>query len=123
MSAETIDTDHFRQLLDEERVRVNAAIEYLQAENPGSSDEESGEMTSDNHLAENATATLDRELDFTLEGNAEHVLAAIDAALARIDQGTFGGCERCGNPIAIERLEALPYATLCIDCKRLEERG
>ena len=42
---------------------------------------------------------------------------------ARIDEGTFGLCERCGKPIDPERLEALPYATLCIDDKRKQERG
>jgi DnaK suppressor protein len=58
-----------------------------------------------------------------LEDNAEHLLSSIDAALARIEDGTYGRCERCGEPIAEERLEALPYATRCIECKRLEERG
>ncbi|MDX6514567.1 MAG: DnaK suppressor protein, partial [Gaiellaceae bacterium] len=61
--------------------------------------------------------------DFTLEENAEQVLSAIDAALERIEAGTYGLCTRCGKPISIERLEALPWATLCIDDKRLEERG
>jgi DnaK suppressor protein len=51
------------------------------------------------------------------------VLAAIDSALRRIDEGSFGTCERCEQPIAEARLEAMPYATKCIDCKRLEERG
>jgi RNA polymerase-binding protein DksA len=51
------------------------------------------------------------------------VLAAIDAALQRIDEGTFGTCRTCGKPIGEDRLEALPYTTQCIDCKRREERG
>ena len=51
------------------------------------------------------------------------MFVAIDAALARIDAGTYGTCERCGRPIGQERLEAIPYATLCIDCKREVERG
>jgi DnaK suppressor protein len=54
---------------------------------------------------------------------ATHLLASIDSALARLDEGTYGRCERCGRPISEERLEALPYATRCIECKRLEERG
>ena len=69
----------------------------------------------DNHLADTATATYDRELDYTLEENSEHVLAEIDAALQRIEDGTYGICTNCGKPIADERLEALPWATLCID--------
>ena len=57
------------------------------------------------------------------EENSEHVLAAIDAALKRIDEGTYGICTNCGRQIAEERLEALPWATLCIDCQRDRERG
>jgi DnaK suppressor protein len=67
--------------------------------------------------------TFDRELDYTLEENEEEVLASVDAALGRIEDGTFGLCARCGNPIAEDRLRAIPYATLCIDCKRKDERG
>ena len=67
--------------------------------------------------------TIDREMDYSLEENSVHVLKEIDAALGRLDDGTFGKCTRCGKQIGEERLEAMPYATLCIDCKRLEERG
>jgi len=66
---------------------------------------------------------LDREVELSLEDNADHLLAAIDSALARLEAGTYGNCERCENAIGPERLEALPWATKCIDCKRLEERG
>jgi RNA polymerase-binding protein DksA len=62
-------------------------------------------------------------MEQSLEENAEHLLASIDAALKRVEVGTYGICERCGRPIGDERLEALPYATKCIECKRLEERG
>jgi len=118
-----VDAEVFRHKLLEERKRVSDAIDYLHAENPGSLEYETEEMPLDNHLAETATATLDREIDYTLEENAAQVLAAIDAALERIDAGTFGICTRCGRPIAPERLEARPWASLCIDCKREEERG
>ncbi len=67
--------------------------------------------------------TLDRELELSLEDNAGHLLGAIDSALARLEAGTYGNCERCESAIGRERLEALPWATKCIDCKRLEERG
>ncbi len=99
------------------------AIDYLHKENPGSIEDETADLTQDNHLAETATATLDREIDYTLEENSEHVLSAIDAALSRIEGGSFGVCTSCGKPIAEERLAALPWATTCIDCKRMEERG
>ena len=113
----------FRDLLQDERQKVLEAIEYLHAENPGSLKDETEESTVDNHLADTATVTLDREIDYTLEENSEHVLKAIDKALAKIEAGTFGICETCGQPIAEERLAAISYATQCIDCKRREERG
>jgi RNA polymerase-binding protein DksA len=117
------DTDRFRQMLLEERERVVRAIEYLHEENPGSIEDETGEESGfDNHLADTATVTFDREVDYTLEENSEAVLKAIEAALVRIEAGTYGTCVRCGREIAPERLEALPYAELCIDCKREAER-
>ncbi len=120
-----VDTERFRQTLLEERARVVGAIEYLHDENPGSLEDETGELVSgsaDNHMADTATETFDRELDYTLEDNSEAVLAAINGALERIDAGTYGTCQRCGRPISPERLEALPYVELCIDCKRATER-
>jgi RNA polymerase-binding protein DksA len=117
-----IDTEHFRNLLLEERKRVHDAINFLHEENPRSVDDDAQESHADNHLAESASITLDQELDDTLEENSEHVLAEIDAALARIEAGTYGICVNCGQPIPLERLEAIPYATQCIDCKRKEER-
>ncbi len=116
-----MDTDRFRELLLAERERVQAALDNLHAENPGSLEDETGDLASssvDDHLADMATATFDREVADTLEDNTEGVLAAIDAALHRIDAGTYGTCQRCGRQISEERLDALPYAELCIDCKR-----
>jgi RNA polymerase-binding protein DksA len=119
-----IDTERFRVRLEEERKRVQDAIENIHTENPGSLSDETDEMSfQDNHLGDVATATFDREMASTLEENSTHVLAEIDAALARISAGTYGTCERCGNPIGEERLEALPWATLCIEDKRRQEHG
>ncbi len=120
-----VDTDHFRQKLLEERQRVVEAISYLHEENPGSIEDETDEVVGsvDNHLADTATVTVDREIDYTLEENSEHVLREIDAALERIEDGSFGVCRTCEKPIEAERLELLPYATQCIDCKRRAGRG
>jgi RNA polymerase-binding protein DksA len=113
------ETDRFRDMLLEERKRVEAALENLHEETAGSLSEESGEETAyDNHLADTATETYDRELDYTLEENSGHVLAEIDSALKRIEEGTYGVCTNCGKEIPVDRLEALPWATLCIDCQR-----
>jgi RNA polymerase-binding protein DksA len=118
-----IDIDRFREALLEERGRVEAAIQNLHDENPGTLAEDAGEETAyDNHLADTATETYDRELDYTLEENSEHVLAEIEAALKRVAEGTYGICANCGKPVAVDRLDALPWATLCIDCQRDRER-
>lgn len=114
-----VDPDRFRKLLLEERERLQRAVQNLYDENPGSIEEETGEETHfDQHLADAATATFDRELDYTLEESAEAVLASIDAALARIERGEYGVCRICGRQIAEERLEARPWTDLCIDDAR-----
>jgi RNA polymerase-binding protein DksA len=120
-----VDTTRFREILEEERQRVLDAISYLHEETPGSLADETEEVagTVDNHLGETATATLDREIDYSLEENSEQVLKAIDRALQRMDEGGFGVCETCGQTISEERLEAIPYATQCIDCRRKGERA
>jgi DnaK suppressor protein len=70
-----------------------------------------------------ATQVFDQQRDLALRERAENQLAQVDAALERIDNGTFGTCRRCARPIAPERLEALPWAAMCIDCQRLVGRG
>ena len=120
----SIDTERFRGALLDERRRVEHALATLRDEHRGSLDEEVEEIgASDNHLAETATATLGREIDYTLGENSGQVLAAIDSALKRIDEGTYGTCVSCGEQIRYERLEATPWASLCIDCKRKAEGG
>lgn len=123
----TIDTEHFRIELLKERERVQAAIANLRESHPGSIDDETDEVTgmTDNydHLAETATGTLDREIDYTLGENSGQVLAEIDRALQRIEDGTYGKCTECGKEIPVERLEAYPWASLCIEDARKAERG
>jgi DnaK suppressor protein len=89
-------------------------------------DDDQSELSSaagDQHLADHATDMLDREVDDSLEENAEQLVREIDLAIGRIDAGTYGTCSRCGQEIPEERLTAVPYAVLCVSCKRLEERA
>jgi DnaK suppressor protein len=121
-----VDTAHFRDLLTDRRRQVANALDNLHKENAGSLEDGSGELVSgsaDQHMADTATETVEREIGNTLELHDERLLGAIDAALGRIDAGTYGQCVNCGAQIPEERLEAMPWATLCIDCKRKEERG
>ena len=118
-----LDLDRFRQTLESERERLQHAVQTVHHD--GSLLDETGDLAigSGDHIADSATETYMRELDDGLEENAEHLLTEIEAALARIDDGTYGLCTRCGRPIGEERLEAVPYATLCIDDKRAQERA
>jgi RNA polymerase-binding protein DksA len=118
----TIDTAHFRELLLDERRRVERAIAGLRDGHPGSIEDEGEEVNGSldtEDMGETASITLGREIDYTLGENSQMVLAEIDGALARIEDGTYGTCTNCGKEIAEGRLEAQPWAALCIDCARL----
>jgi len=119
----SIDANAFRERLERERERLAQARQAVN--HTESVLEETGDLAigAGDHLADSASETFMRELDGGLDENAEHVLAEIDAALGRIEDGTFGTCTVCGRPIGEERLEAVPYATLCIDDQRALERA
>jgi DnaK suppressor protein len=122
----SIDSAEFRTLLVQERGRIVDTIAHLHDDHNRPMEDELGELAgrgSDNHLGDMATVTFDRELDEGLEEGAMQTLAQIDRALARLDDGTYGICERCGNPIGEGRLRARPWATLCIDDQRRADRG
>jgi RNA polymerase-binding protein DksA len=70
----------------------------------------------DEHDPEGATIAFERQHAAALIGQARRHLAQIDAAMLRLDDGSFGRCERCGRPIGAERLAARPAATTCITC-------
>ena len=72
--------------------------------------------------ADAGAKTFQREHELALTQNARELLTASARALARIDDGTFGVCESCGQPIGKARLQAFPRATLCVTCKQREER-
>jgi DnaK suppressor protein len=116
----SIDIDGRRGELLAMRDRVLRAAQDIAED-----DTEDGELSSaagDQHLADHASEMFDREVDESLGENADQLVRDIDAALARLDEGTYGTCTRCGQPIPEERLEAVPYAVLCVSCKRDEER-
>ena len=117
----TIDPARRTAELETMRSRIlGAAHDLVEAD---VSDAEISSSAGDQHLADHASDVLAREVDDTLEDNAEDIVAEIDAALERIAAGSYGTCARCGATIPEERLEAIPYATLCLDCRRREERG
>jgi DnaK suppressor protein len=119
--AVTVDIEAVKRRLTEERSVVLEERRRLAEDTPQAQD--GAADGSDSRAATDAAETLDRGIELSLEDNAEHLLGAIESALARVEAGSYGMCERCGHAIANERLEALPWATKCIECKRLEERG
>lgn len=110
-----------RESLDAERARLTAEIDEYEREGQETLSDVSGENNYRDHMADQGSATFARELDMTLEEHARESLAQIDRALARIADGTYGTCTRCGAPIPDGRLEAMPKAELCVACKEREE--
>ncbi|MGH3730310.1 MAG: TraR/DksA family transcriptional regulator [Micromonosporaceae bacterium] len=72
--------------------------------------------------ADTGTKTFEREQEISLANGILERINQVERALERVAEGNYGSCERCGNPIPVERLAAFPSATLCIACKQLEER-
>jgi DnaK suppressor protein len=107
---------------------LEAAREKLQAERARLLDEMAetvqtpGQMTYGSQAAA-ASHVFEQQRDLALRDRARQHLEQVDAALARLDEGTFGTCLRCRKPIANERLGALPWAAHCIDCQRELDRG
>lgn len=103
--------------LEGERESLLRQIGELEARYSGDEPTESFEAE-----GEPETITVDRERDLSLLENARDLLDQVDRALRKIAAGTYGKCANCGKSIEAARLKALPHASLCISCKRLEER-
>jgi DnaK suppressor protein len=112
--------DSIRQELVEERAVLLDQVQELDAEANVNNWREGG---FDDDPADAGSASFERETAQSLSNHARNLLSQIDDAMRRMDAGTYGTCERCGQAIEIARLEALPYATLCMDCKRRDETG
>jgi DnaK suppressor protein len=119
MKSSTLDA--LRTALESERDRLVGEIEEYEREDQETLSDVSGENNYRDHMADQGSATFSRELDMTLEGQARESLEQIERALRRMDDGTYGTCARCGEPIPAERLKAMPEAELCVSCKEHEE--
>ena len=115
--------DKLRRLLEEERETYLRQARDLAAEAEAlASEREPGDTQFDEESGEGDTLNVERERDLALSASATQAVEEIDRALRRMDTGSYGICERCGKKIAVARLEALPFAALCIECKSREER-
>ncbi|MFN2543595.1 MAG: TraR/DksA family transcriptional regulator [Actinomycetota bacterium] len=106
--------DALRASLEEHRDALRTEI-YQQGFDPDS-DEFGGEL--DRGFADSAHSTAERGRLLSLVGELRENLKDVEHALAKVPRGTYGVCERCGEPIGEERLEAIPWARLCITCKQ-----
>lgn len=104
-----------RARLESERKRLTEELEQLKtAMRPA---DERREGSPFGKREEEATESYELERRLTLEKSIREQLAAVEHALQKFEDGTYGLCDNCGKPIPPERLEALPQATLCLDCK------
>jgi DnaK suppressor protein len=107
-----------RQLLLDERANYIRSAETLKAQADSLAlEHEPGDVQFDEEGGEGGTSNVDRELDLVLSAQARAAAAEIDRALEKIENGTYGLCEQCGQPIPEARLQALPQAALCVACK------
>ena len=110
--------DEVRELLADERAIYQEQASSLRAEADSLAlEREPGDVQFDEESGEGGTVTVDRERNLALSGQATLAVEEIDDALRRIDDKTYGYCERCFQPIPKPRLRALPYARLCVACK------
>lgn len=107
-----------RVLLLEERASYTKQAEELKAEADSLAlEHEPGDVQFDEEGGEGGTSNVDRELDLVLSAQARAAILEIDRAMTKLDNGTYGICEQCSQPIPKARLQALPYAALCVACK------
>lgn len=109
-----------RQQLADEAAELAAEIQHAEsdiADRLGDSVSGAGD-----DQADVGAKTYEREHELALTYNARELLAQTERALGRIEAGTYGSCESCGEPIGKARLQAFPRATLCVSCKQREER-
>jgi len=105
------------ELLAERATYVEAAESLRLEAEALAEDMEPGDIQFDEESGEGDTLNVERERDLALSAQARAAVDEIDRALAKMDAGTYGVCERCANPIPKARLKALPYAALCVACK------
>ena len=116
-------TEKYKELrsrLESERKHLLEELEQLMASAQPTDERREGSPFGKRE--EEATETSEFEKRLALEGRARGLLAEVEHALEKFEQGTYGLCDKCGQPIIPERLEALPQASLCLKCKEKESK-
>ena len=109
-----------RAELDAQALALRAEIDRAEVASEKLKREQSTEGSGDE--ADAGSKTFEREHEMSLANNSRDLLVQVERALGRLDAGTYGRCEECGNAIPKARLQAFPRATLCVACKQREER-
>jgi RNA polymerase-binding protein DksA len=117
------ETDELQARLQQERAELEVQLATIEDTSFATTQSDlSGDVGLDDESADAGTATFEREKDLSIEQNVRDLLQKIDRALKRIEEGTYGICERCGKPIEKARIKALPYVDLCIKDAREQAR-
>ena len=119
------DNDHFEKRLLEERAKLVKELQHLDDTVLNKSQRDSsGDLSAYSfHMADMGTDSMDREKAFLAASSEGRNLIEVDEALRRLYRGEYGLCQTCGTEIAMKRLEAVPYTTLCLSCKEKEEKA
>lgn len=114
-----LNLEHYKYLLEKQGAEIENTINMMKDNDTGEQSHYTPSELSnyDNHPAEMATELFQVEHNTALKVHEEHLLKDIHDALGRINDGTYGKCAFCGKNIGEERLEAIPYTRLCIDCE------
>ncbi len=113
-----VDTQTVRQELEAERFRLQSEFEQLERQRVALIQvDDPAPGHANHHSTEQASETFEQERTLALMGNLRSMIEQVQAALGRLDDGSYGLCEGCGQPILPERLKALPFATQCVRCK------
>ncbi|HEY97506.1 MAG TPA: TraR/DksA family transcriptional regulator [Dehalococcoidia bacterium] len=115
------DYSELRKKLKSEQKRLEEELEQIHTS--ASSSDERREGSPFGKREEEATETLELEKRLTMENRIRQELVGIEHALRKFDEGTYGKCDNCGKSIAKARLEALPQASLCLDCKSQQAKN
>jgi RNA polymerase-binding transcription factor DksA len=112
----------YRTRLEAELVELTGQQADLEEAANAATDDAAGEVGFDEDFVASGSYTFERERDLSLIGNTGDLIDKVRHALGRIEDGSFGRCEACGGPIEAERLDALPYTTLCLADARSQAR-
>jgi RNA polymerase-binding protein DksA len=109
--------DRFRRRLEDEQQRLLEVIRDIEAEREEVRlTETSSDRSPDPNTAEGGSLAFEMEKELSILENTRDILSQVEEALGRIDDGTYGTCDVCGEAIPVARLDALPYTKLCVTC-------